>query len=208
LKRKRVQKRRKASANNLSTSSNNKKPIDHCCSNAKLGTHHIFQKTVCNHCNNTLHTVNKTILEKDPLRTIESTDQKPFDPYLSAVMLSIISFYPILSTSTCMPLLFHACLLSRLLLPLALEADGVVLPRGTGRRHGPPRQEPEEEAAGRRALQRPALERLHAASRSLAAAWQERDEEEQQERGPAEKLRRQEPPPAASLPTAPHAAGW
>ena len=83
------------------------------------------------------------------------------------------------------PLLFHACLLSRLLLPLALEADGVVLPRGAGRRRGPPWQETEEEAAGRRALQRPALERLHAASRSLAAAWQERDEEEHHERGAA-----------------------
>ena len=65
-----------------------------------------------------------------------------------------------------------------------LRSDGVVLPRGAGRRRGPPRQETEEDAAGRRALQRASLERLHV-SRSLAAAWQERDEEEHHERGAA-----------------------
>ena len=157
--------------------------------------------TSCFSQKKTRHIQLTAILDRKRDATIKSNDQKPID--LIRICRSCCPASILYTLYKHLPLL-----LSRLLLPLALEADGVVLPRGAGRRRGPPRQETEEEAAGRRALQRPALERLHAASRSLAAAWQERDEEEQQERGPAEKLRRQEPPPAASLPTAPHAAGW
>jgi hypothetical protein len=51
---------------------------------------------------------------------------------------------------------------------LVLRSDGVVLPRGAGRRHGAPRQEPQE-VVRRAPVQGLPLERLHA-SRRLAAA--------------------------------------
>jgi len=126
---------------------------------------------------NTRHIQLTAILDRKRDATIKSTDQKPID--LIRICLSCCPASILYTLYKHLPLL-----LSRLLLPLALEADGVVLPRGAGRRRGPPRQETEEEAAGRRALQRASLERLHV-SRSLAAAWQERDEEEHHERGAA-----------------------
>ena len=67
------------------------------------------------------------------------------------------------------------------LLQLAVEADGVVLPRRPRRRHRAPRQEPEE-MVGRPSLQRPAPEGLHA-SRGLAAGARRHGEEDEEEQG-------------------------
>lgn len=74
----------------------------------------------------------------------------------------------------------RCCFASRLPLPLALEADGVVLPGRAGRRRRLPRQEPEEAVGGCASLQRrPGLQRLHlhaSRTRSLAA-WQQQHED-------------------------------
>jgi hypothetical protein len=55
---------------------------------------------------------------------------------------------------------------------LVLRSDGVVLPRGAGRRHGAPGEEPQETVGAAWLQQRPAPERLHASRsrRRLAAA--------------------------------------
>ena len=62
---------------------------------------------------------------------------------------------------------------------LVLRSDGVVLPRGPGRRHGAPRQEPQE-MVRRASAQGLALERLHA-SRRLAAARRHHHQQQQEE---------------------------
>ncbi|PVH66484.1 hypothetical protein PAHAL_1G259600 [Panicum hallii] len=81
---------------------------------------------------------------------------------------------------------------------LVLRSDGVVLPRGPGRRHGPPRQEPQEMVGGA-SVQGLALERLHA-SRRLAAArrHQQQEEEEERRHQPPRRLRQWPPRPAAT----------
>lgn len=61
---------------------------------------------------------------------------------------------------------------------LVLRSDGVVLPGGARRRHGAPRQEPQEMVGGAW-LQRLAPERLHA-SRRLAAARRQQQEQQQE----------------------------
>lgn len=99
---------------------------------------------------------------------------------ISYIPFSSIFLYPLPTythTHTCMP---SCCFASRLPLPLALEADGVVLPGRAGRRRRLPRQEPEEAVGGCASLQRrPGLERLHlhaSRTRSLAA-WQQQHED-------------------------------
>ncbi|KAF8686608.1 hypothetical protein HU200_043434 [Digitaria exilis] len=64
---------------------------------------------------------------------------------------------------------------------LVLRADGVVLPRGPGRRHEAPRQEPQE-MVGRAWVQRLALERLHASRRLAAARHQQQQQQEEEEK--------------------------
>jgi len=68
-----------------------------------------------------------------------------------------------------------------------LRSDGVVLPRGAGRRHGAPREEPQE-MVRRASAQGLALERLHA-SRRLAAARRHHQQQQQEEEEEHRRLR-------------------
>lgn len=91
--------------------------------------------------------------------------------------------------------LLWTALLRRSRMALVQGSDGVVLPRRPGRRDPGPRQEAQE-MVGAAALQRPALERLHASRRLAAARRQNKDKDQHQPPRP-----RQWPPPPPATTT-------